>query len=55
MELKPENKWECPTCSKTFKTKQHFTQHVVTHDPNAKVKCEVSSFYSKFVTVKLTL
>ncbi|XP_035701240.1 gastrula zinc finger protein XlCGF46.1-like [Folsomia candida] len=44
MDLK---KWECPTCSKTFKNKHHFNRHVITHDPYAKVKCEICGKISK--------
>lgn len=42
MDLKPEKKLECPKCSKTFKNKKYLNQHVVTHDQDAKLKCEVS-------------
>lgn len=41
MDPQPEQRWECATCSKTFKTKSYLTAHMVTHDPDAKVTCEV--------------
>ncbi|XP_035701487.1 zinc finger protein 2-like [Folsomia candida] len=39
--------FECPNCSKMFKTKSAFTQHLVTHDPNVKVKCQICGKISK--------
>lgn len=42
MDIKPGKKLECPQCSKTFKFKSEPAHHVVTHDPAAKVKCDVS-------------
>ncbi|OXA47634.1 Zinc finger protein 26 [Folsomia candida] len=36
-----ENVWNCATCSKTFKTKRNLTNHILTHDPETKVKCQV--------------
>lgn len=38
--MKPGKK--CPTWSKTFKSVSDLSRHVVTHDPDGKVKCEVS-------------
>lgn len=43
MDLNQAKRWECPECSKNFRTKQNFTNHLLTHDPNAKVKCKVRS------------
>lgn len=42
MGSKQEKVWKCSTCSKTFPTKQRLTNHIVTHDPEAKVKCQVT-------------
>ncbi|XP_035711616.1 histone-lysine N-methyltransferase PRDM16-like [Folsomia candida] len=36
-----EKIWECPTCPKTFQSKQNLNLHVETHDQNAKVQCEI--------------
>ncbi|XP_035713759.1 zinc finger protein 708 [Folsomia candida] len=47
MDVKSRNKWECLECSKTFKTKRNLEMHVFTHDPNAKVKCEICGKISK--------
>ncbi|OXA47582.1 zinc finger protein 665-like [Folsomia candida] len=47
MDLKPGYKWECPKCSKMFKTCHNLTRHMVTHDPDAKVKCEVCGIICK--------
>lgn len=44
MDIDPGKKWECPTCSKTIKEKGNFTKHLATHDPDAKVKCQVSVY-----------
>ncbi|XP_021961651.2 zinc finger protein 724-like [Folsomia candida] len=41
MDVKPEKKYECSKCSKAFKANYELTQHMVTHDPGAEVKCEV--------------
>ncbi|OXA45230.1 Zinc finger imprinted 3 [Folsomia candida] len=41
MDLNPGKKWEYSKCSKTFKTNDKLTTHMVTHEPDAKVKCEV--------------
>ncbi|OXA45158.1 zinc finger protein 99 [Folsomia candida] len=38
---------KCPKCTKTFKTNRSLTRHMVTHDPDAKVKCEVCGKISK--------
>ncbi|XP_035708074.1 zinc finger protein 26-like [Folsomia candida] len=40
-------KWECPKCSKTLKTKQSLKNHVVSHDPDARMKCEICGKISK--------
>ncbi|XP_035712182.1 zinc finger protein 135-like isoform X2 [Folsomia candida] len=45
--MKPGKRWECSKCSKTFHTCQDLTRHVVTHDPHAKVKCEVCGKFCK--------
>ncbi|XP_035713451.1 zinc finger protein 271-like isoform X2 [Folsomia candida] len=45
--MKPGKKWECTKCSKMFHTKRDLTLHMVTHDPDAKVKCEVCGKISK--------
>ncbi|XP_035713597.1 zinc finger protein 888-like [Folsomia candida] len=37
----PVKKFQCPECSKTFKDKYHLKDHEITHDPDAKVKCEI--------------
>ncbi|XP_035713494.1 zinc finger protein 480-like [Folsomia candida] len=47
MDLNPENKWECQNCSKMFETNRRLTRHMVTHDPDAKVKCEVCDIIVK--------
>ncbi|XP_035713616.1 zinc finger protein 37 homolog [Folsomia candida] len=47
MNLKPGKKWECPKCLKTFKAKYKLTRHIVRHDPDAKVKCEICGKISK--------
>ncbi|OXA45409.1 Zinc finger protein PLAGL1 [Folsomia candida] len=43
MDLIPGKEWECAKCSKTFDTFDVLARHVVTHDPNATLKCEVCS------------
>ncbi|XP_021961412.1 oocyte zinc finger protein XlCOF15-like [Folsomia candida] len=40
MDPNPEKKWKCLHCSLAFKGKGDFNRHLVTHDPNAKVKCK---------------
>ncbi|XP_035711565.1 gastrula zinc finger protein XlCGF8.2DB-like [Folsomia candida] len=45
--MKPVNKWECPKCSKTLATKAILTTHLATHDPDAKVKCQICGKISK--------
>ncbi|XP_035711646.1 zinc finger protein 502-like [Folsomia candida] len=47
MNPKPRKKWECPTCSKTFTTKRNLTQHGITHDPSAQIKCKICGKVSK--------
>lgn len=42
MDRKRGKKFECTKCSKTFKLQKYLNRHVVTHDSDAKVKCEVS-------------
>ncbi|XP_035711252.1 zinc finger protein 184-like [Folsomia candida] len=32
---------ECPQCGKIFKTGFELRKHVITHDPDAKVKCQI--------------
>lgn len=34
-------KWECSECSKTFNNIYNFKRHLVIHDKNGQVKCEV--------------
>ncbi|OXA45161.1 zinc finger protein 184-like [Folsomia candida] len=41
MDLQPGKTWKCSKCSKTFALKCNFTKHVITHDPDAKVKCKI--------------
>ncbi|XP_035713709.1 zinc finger protein 83-like [Folsomia candida] len=41
MDSHPEKKWKCHHCSWTFKGKGDFDRHLMTHDPNAKVKCKI--------------
>lgn len=41
MDLLLGKKWECVKCSKTFKTDTSLNEHLGTHDPDVKVKCEV--------------
>lgn len=53
MDLNIGKKWGCSTCTKTFKTYSDLTKHIVTYDPDAKVKCEVSVY--KFQKVKQIL
>ncbi|XP_035713717.1 zinc finger protein 628-like [Folsomia candida] len=40
MDSNPEKKWKCLHCSLAFKRERDFNRHLVTHDPNAKVKCK---------------
>ncbi|XP_035712232.1 gastrula zinc finger protein XlCGF8.2DB-like isoform X2 [Folsomia candida] len=47
MAQNPEKKRKCPKCSKTFKTGYDLTNHIVRHDPNAKVKCQVCGLIYK--------
>ncbi|OXA47441.1 Zinc finger protein 26 [Folsomia candida] len=47
MGSKQEKVWKCSTCSKTFPTKQRLTNHIVTHDPEAKVKCQICGKFFK--------
>ncbi|OXA44927.1 Zinc finger protein 90 [Folsomia candida] len=47
MDMKPGKKWECSKCSKRFKANSALTRHVVTHDPDVKVKCEICGIISK--------
>ncbi|XP_035716266.1 gastrula zinc finger protein XlCGF62.1-like isoform X1 [Folsomia candida] len=42
-----ENGWGCSTCSKTCTTKCNLKLHMLTHDPDAKVKCEICGKISK--------
>ncbi|XP_035713655.1 oocyte zinc finger protein XlCOF26-like isoform X2 [Folsomia candida] len=41
METAGGYKLECPHCSKKFAKKDKFARHVATHDPDARVKCEI--------------
>ncbi|OXA45292.1 zinc finger protein 888 [Folsomia candida] len=41
MDYQPGKEWKCPTCSKTFNFKSQLAKHVITHDPDAKVKCKI--------------
>ncbi|OXA47567.1 zinc finger protein 25 [Folsomia candida] len=47
MDVKVAKKWDCSECSKSFKANKYLTKHMVTHDPDAKVKCEVCGTFSK--------
>ncbi|OXA45416.1 PR domain zinc finger protein 5 [Folsomia candida] len=47
MDLTPRTKFECPTCYKTFKLKRQLAWHLVTHAPDAQVKCKVCGKISK--------
>ncbi|OXA45341.1 Zinc finger protein 26 [Folsomia candida] len=42
-----ENKWKCIHCSSTFKYEGQLDRHLVTHDPNTKVKCKICGKISK--------
>lgn len=42
MDSSPQKTRSCPQCSKVFKNKRNLDAHLVTHDPDAKVKCDVS-------------
>ncbi|XP_035711189.1 gastrula zinc finger protein XlCGF57.1-like [Folsomia candida] len=37
----PGKSWDCPSCPKSFPCKSRLAKHVVTHDPNAQVKCGI--------------
>ncbi|XP_035713574.1 zinc finger protein 596-like [Folsomia candida] len=43
----PVKKFECSKCSKTFKDNYRLKHHEITHDPDAKVKCEICGKVSK--------
>ncbi|OXA45027.1 Zinc finger protein 26 [Folsomia candida] len=47
MDLKQGRKWECPKCSKSFKTHGDLNRHIARHDPDGNVKCEVCGLLSK--------
>ncbi|XP_035715940.1 zinc finger protein 879-like isoform X1 [Folsomia candida] len=36
-----EKNWKCALCSKIFVRKQYFERHVITHETNSQVKCEI--------------
>lgn len=42
-------KYDCPHCAKTFKTKPHLNRHLVTHEPDGQVKCQVSFFFTLYI------
>ncbi|XP_035712239.1 zinc finger protein 2-like [Folsomia candida] len=44
--MKPGKKRECSKCSKTYQSKKALRRHLVTHDPDAKVKCEICGIIS---------
>ncbi|OXA47341.1 gastrula zinc finger protein XlCGF7.1 [Folsomia candida] len=47
MDPRPENSWTCATCSKSLTTKGSLKRHMIRHDADAKVKCEVCGKISK--------
>ncbi|OXA43265.1 PR domain zinc finger protein 5 [Folsomia candida] len=43
-------KWECSECSKTFNNIYNFKRHLVIHDKNGQVKCEICGKILKNLT-----
>lgn len=42
METTKESGWECTHCQKIFKHRSVYANHLVIHDPNSQVQCNVS-------------
>ncbi|XP_035712354.1 PR domain zinc finger protein 5-like [Folsomia candida] len=47
MDAREGNELTCSTCFKTFSTKGNLKYHMVTHDADAKVKCEICGKFFK--------
>lgn len=41
------NEFQCDTCQKVFKRKQHLARHLKSHDPNCNIRCSDCNVYFK--------